>query len=120
MLDDICNLCGGLVMRLDALRIIGVVGGNSVVCWWLGGVVTGCVVNEVVGRCVDAIERVGVDEIIDISSGWWKGLKCEQLRVIVWLLDFAVIAEPRIAVIVYGVRERLGCSLLCILLAGGS
>jgi hypothetical protein len=64
------------------------------------------VVDVVEGLCVDAIERVGFDEIIHITSGWWKSLKCVQLRVIVCLLDFAEIAEPRIAVIVYGIRER--------------
>jgi hypothetical protein len=46
----------------------------------------------------------GIDEVIEISNVSWKILKWEQLRVIVWLFELAVIWEILIAVIRYGFR----------------
>ena len=54
---------------------------------------------------------------IDISKGGWNSLKCDELRVIVWLFRVAVMVELLMVVIVYGVRYRLGCNLFLIFMS---
>ncbi len=80
----VCGECVAVVFGVAAIVKIGGFG-NIVVSKGMG---------------VDA----GIDEVIEISNVSWKILKWEQLRVIVWLFELAVIWEILIAVIRYGFR----------------